>query len=223
MHVLIPVKRFDAAKSRLASRLAPAQREAIALAMLEDLLAEVAQVRGLSGVAVVSAQPGLAQRLGNRATVLADPGTGLNEAVTQALQHLAERGEDRVLVLHGDLPLARACDLQALIDTHRNSQALVLVPDAAACGTNALMCNLPMRITLQFGRDSLARHQRAAARAGAACVTEPVASLALDVDDSSAMDAVEALGARYGVQVAPRTRALLGRWRQSHGVPALSS
>ncbi len=51
---VIPVKDTTAAKQRLADAVPAHLRQALALAMLEDVLAAVTDVRGLAGIAVVS-------------------------------------------------------------------------------------------------------------------------------------------------------------------------
>jgi 2-phospho-L-lactate/phosphoenolpyruvate guanylyltransferase len=214
MHVLIAVKRFDEAKSRLSPRLASSQRADIAMAMLEDLLSELVQVRGLTGVSIVTSQPRLKSRIARFANVLRDPGTGLNGALTFALSALGGRGESRVLVIHSDLPLARANDLQNLVDTHRHAKTVVVVPDAAGTGTNALVCSLPLAFALQFGPGSLAGHRRAATLQGLPCIVATVPCLALDVDEPGALDDVEAMAVSLGAHAAPHTQALLARWRQ---------
>ncbi|MCW5668684.1 MAG: 2-phospho-L-lactate guanylyltransferase [Hydrogenophaga sp.] len=212
MHLLIPVKRFDAAKSRLAPHISSTQRAALAAAMLEDVLAEMFQIHGLTGISVVSAQSGLAEQLKGRARVLPEHRHGLNEALTAALAQLTDEGVRRVLILHGDLPIARASDVQGLVDRHRDSDALVLVPDVDAKGTNAMMCSLPLDFPLQFGPKSLERHQHAAAMADRVCTTEPIPSLALDVDDLSALNTVHAIARRGAPSLAPKTRHLLCQW-----------
>lgn len=223
MHVLIAVKRFDEAKSRLSPRLAASQRAAIAMAMLEDLLAQLGQVRGLTGVSLVTSEPRLRARIDQFSNVFCDPGDGLNGALTFALSALCERGETRVLVIHGDLPLARAGDLHDLVETHRHSKTVVIVPDAAAVGTNALVCSLPLTFALQFGPGSLARYRRTAALQDLPCIVAEVPSLALDVDEPSALDEVEAMAEALGACAAPRTRALLARWRQRERTPSRCS
>jgi 2-phospho-L-lactate guanylyltransferase (CobY/MobA/RfbA family) len=56
---LVPVRSISGAKNRLASRLDEAQREQLALAMLEDMLAALGACPTLDRVVVVSADAGL--------------------------------------------------------------------------------------------------------------------------------------------------------------------
>ena len=52
---ILPVKSFGAAKQRLAPALGAGSRQALAQAMFLDVLATLRRVRGLEGVAVVTA------------------------------------------------------------------------------------------------------------------------------------------------------------------------
>ena len=59
MHTLavLPVKRFTAAKQRLAEGLEPWARQVLAEAMVRDVLTALGRVRGLGGVLVVTNEP----------------------------------------------------------------------------------------------------------------------------------------------------------------------
>ena len=59
---LIPVKRLEESKSRLLSRLPDAMRQALTLAMLEDLLDALSRTRGLGRIAVTTPDPIVAER-----------------------------------------------------------------------------------------------------------------------------------------------------------------
>ena len=54
MWVVVPVKRFSNAKTRLAPLLSAAERESLAQAMLNDVLRAIAESRRVAGVLVVS-------------------------------------------------------------------------------------------------------------------------------------------------------------------------
>jgi 2-phospho-L-lactate guanylyltransferase len=55
--LVVPVKDTSAAKQRLAPALPPPLRQALALAMLEDVLAAVAELPGLAGRLLVTTDP----------------------------------------------------------------------------------------------------------------------------------------------------------------------
>jgi len=59
---LIPVKRLEESKSRLLSRLPDAMRQALTLAMLEDLVDALSRTRGISRTAITTPDPVVAER-----------------------------------------------------------------------------------------------------------------------------------------------------------------
>ena len=211
MHVVIPVKRMRLAKRRLSACLAPPEREALARAMLADLLERLAAVAGVERVVLVSDEPRLPPPPpGLRVERFAGGGAGLNAELAAALAALASRGARQVLVLHADLPLAAARDLQALVDAGRAASApcVVLVPDRHRRGTNAMLLAPPDALAPRFGAGSLARHARAARRRGVEPRVMTLETLGLDVDAPADLAAaLAAAGTRRGDD-APFGRAL---------------
>ena len=87
---------------------------------------------------------------------------------------------------------------------------MTIVPDRHGTGTNALLLTPPDAIEPSFGPGSRARHEAAAAAAGAECRIAEPPSLALDVDTADDLAALRAaLDARTGG--AAHTRGLLAR------------
>jgi 2-phospho-L-lactate guanylyltransferase len=185
--VLIPVKDFVNAKQRLSGVLSPSERRALSQAMVEDMLQCLAGVAGIAGVALVSDDSGaelLAYRYGARVIVEKGHSRGLNAAVAQAAALMPELGATHMLVLHGDLPVIVAQDIEHLIaNLPAPGEALVrLVPDALRQGSNALLCSLPPPIPFCYGENSFNRHLGACLERGVACSEVPLVSLQLDID-----------------------------------------
>ena len=102
--VLIPVKAFHQAKRRLGSALSDPERIRLVRSMASQVVAACTPLP----VAVVCDDDEVAQwasALG--ATVMWEPGQGLNGAVRAGVERLARTGVERVTVAHGDLPRAR--------------------------------------------------------------------------------------------------------------------
>jgi 2-phospho-L-lactate/phosphoenolpyruvate guanylyltransferase len=178
------------AKSRLALSLSPAQRAALAQRMLRSIL-EACSRAELAGTLVVTeadAGAALATELG--ALVLPDPGAGLNAAVSLGLDVVAQQGPGTAaLVLPGDVPLVQPSDLHAIVGAAADhARVVVLVPDAARRGTNALLVRPPRLIEPSFGEPSFERHLRSARKVGVAIELE-LPNLALDVDDEARLTA----------------------------------
>ena len=171
--VLVPVKAFAAAKVRLKAALSPAERAGLARRMADRVVSAAAPLP----VAVVCDDPGVrawADAAGAR--VLWRPGLGLNGAVQSGIEALAEAGFARVVVAHGDLPLAERFDWVADFD------GVTLVPDRRDDGTNVACVPVDVGFRFAYGGGSFRRHAAEARRLGLPLrvVRDPV--LGWDVD-----------------------------------------
>jgi 2-phospho-L-lactate guanylyltransferase len=203
---VVPVKSLAAGKSRLAAALGRGPAEALALAMLEDVLAALRAVPALDVVAVVTPDRDVAEaagRAGARALLGDDP--GLDAALARAARELDPACADGLLVVLGDVAGARADDLAQLLAALAAGPAprAALAPSADG-GTAALARRPPNAFASRFGPDSARRHRAAAAAAGVPLVELGLPSLALDLDDEADLRAFLA-----GPGDGPRTRALL--------------
>jgi 2-phospho-L-lactate/phosphoenolpyruvate guanylyltransferase len=190
------------AKSRLRRALGPAARARLATAMLDDVL-DAAMGTGWPVLVVTDARSiaARARAAGAKATVMPARGTrdGARRGVTRAVRD----GAGAVLIVAADAPLVRAADLRRIASAGRRSE-VVIVPDRARTGTNALYLRPPSRIAPRFGSASLAAHRRSAGPAGRVLA---VPRLALDVDTPADLDLLRRSKRRAG----PRTRAALER------------
>lgn len=201
---LVPVKRLDAAKSRLRPLAGEAGAE-LARAMLEDVLEALAAVPGLTQRAVVTGDAEVA-RIAEAAgaTALIEPEEGLNPSLDAAARRL---DADALLVILGDVAGARADDLGALLDALQELGGRgVVVARSSDGGTAALLRAPSDAIASAFGPDSAARHCAAARAAGVPLRELKLPSLSVDLDSPEDVDAFMATagGGR-------RTRALLER------------
>jgi 2-phospho-L-lactate guanylyltransferase len=171
--VLVPVKSFTAAKGRLAAALAPDARARLARSMAERVLAAAAPLP----VAVVCDDPEVARWAQARgAAVVWAPGRGLNGAVEDGVAALASRGHRRVIVAHGDLPLATSLAWLATFP------GVTLVPDHRDDGTNVACVPAGAGFCFSYGPGSLRRHAAEARRLGLAVRVVRDARLGRDVD-----------------------------------------
>ena len=176
--VLVPVRSFDQGKSRLASAVPADQRRR----MLEQMATVVLDAAAPLPSAVVTGDPGVARWAGQAgALVLDEQGHDLNSVVTTAVAELATAGFARVIVAHGDLPLAD--DLTWLADA--SLPDVVVVTDRRDDGTNVLA--LPSRAGFRFayGQASSVYHRAEGLRLGlnVATVRDPLLGWDVDVID----------------------------------------
>lgn len=179
---LVPIKRFEQAKRRLASLLDAKERRALMLAMARDVLTALSKCRRLAGTLIVSrAQEAdaLAQAFGAE-RFAESPGAGLSAALEQAAGHLRQHFQAQgVFIVPADVPLIEAGEIDALLRAHA---AITLLPDERREGTNGLICSPPGAIALAFDGQSFKPHAERAFRAGLAPRIVPVSSFSLDLD-----------------------------------------
>jgi 2-phospho-L-lactate/phosphoenolpyruvate guanylyltransferase len=194
LHVLVPVKRLDHAKSRLAGALAPADRRALALAMLGDVLAAVGRSRSAASLTVVTGDPeaAAAARLGG-ATARDDEARPWNAALMEAIAALPAGSATAIVA--GDLPLLERGDLDALVDALGATG--VVVGRAHDGGTNALALGPAGAIAPHFGEPaSAAVHARLAREAGYEPIVLDRPGLAVDLDTEDDLARLLHLGPR---------------------------
>ena len=180
---VLPVKRFTAAKQRLAIGLDEERRRGLVAAMLEDSLEAIAEARSVERTIVVSGEPRAQELAGaDGCEVVPDPAD--EGHVTAALAGIARAEADGagcVILLPGDCPLLDPRELDSLL-TGVPERYVAIVPDRHGTGTNALVLTPPDAIVPAFGEGSCARHVAAAREAGVPFAVEELPSLALDLD-----------------------------------------
>lgn len=186
----VPVKEFDGAKQRLAPLLAPEQRQALAAAMLEDVLAALVEAP-LAGIMVNTLDPvatGLARRYGAR-VVTDGARDGHTGAVTAMARILAGEGHD-MLTVPGDIPRVTAAEIGAVIEARRPAPSVTIVPAHDERGSNAVLCSPPLVMPLRFGDDSFFPHLAAARALGIEPTIVKLPGIALDIDQPEDVQAL---------------------------------
>jgi len=179
--VIVPHRGLEAAKTRLASVLSPAERGELAADLLQRVLRTVREA--LADVVVISPSEALAdlvEPLGARLVV--QRGMGLNDGLEQARAE-AFADEIRTLaVLHGDLPDLGVADVRALLRAVPQPAGVALAPDRAGIGTNGLAMRPVDAIRFRFGTGSCVAHREETARAGLPLAIVDRPGLAFDLD-----------------------------------------
>ena len=174
VHLLIPLKRLDDAKSRLAAVLSGAERSTLMQELLEGVLA-AAEEADLGPITVVSAEPSLPDGVAR----FDDRGLAWNDALAAAMREVVT--EPVAAVVSADLPRLTAEDIEALVAaTPDRGLAIARALDG---GTNAVSMRPPGVVMTHFGEpQSAAVHAQATAAAGLAARLIDVPGLAFDVD-----------------------------------------
>jgi len=182
---VVPIKDTNAAKQRL-TEAAPAEfRQALALAMAEDVLAALAAATRLAGVVVVTVDPAaaeLAARYGaqTQAEGALDGHTG---AVTAAARLLAAEGAAGMLTVPGDIPLITPAEIDEIVAAHLPAPSFTIVPAHDELGSNAILMSPPGAVPLRFGEDSFFPHLAAAGACGIKPTVLHLPGIAFDIDN----------------------------------------
>ncbi len=171
--VLVPVKAFSKAKLRLAPALSAPARASLARAMATRVIESAA---GLP-VAVVCDDIDVSEwARGLGASVIWEPGRGLNGAVQEGVARLGAMGFSQIVVAAGDLPLAT--DLRWVT----RFPGVTIVPDRHHDGTNVMGVPAAGGFIFSYGPGSFFRHLKEARRIGAPIRVVYSSPLAWDVD-----------------------------------------
>jgi 2-phospho-L-lactate guanylyltransferase len=205
----VPVKGFTGAKQRTASILTLEQRELLAAAMLEDVLAALAGATRLFGILVNTVDPvaaSLAERYGAR-VVTEGALEGHTGAVNGMARVLASEGAGALLTVPGDIPRVTPAEIDAVISSGGAVPSFTIVPAHDELGSNAVLCAPPFAVPLRFGDDSYFPHLMAARAQRIEPAILRLPGIALDIDHP--MDLRAFIAARP--RMPTRTLALLER------------
>ncbi len=202
---LLPVKKLEDSKSRLLTSLDDATRQALTLAMFQDVVDALAATPGIDRIAVTTPDETVAEcARGAGVEVLLRPEPGLNAALEDGIERLVPGRDEDVLFVLGDVAGALAEDFARLLAAATEIPRGVFLAPSADGGSSAVLHRPAGVIPCCFGRESAKRHREAAAAAGVAYHEIELASLAIDLD---APEDLEAFMATEGGGL--RTRAVL--------------
>ena len=170
--VIVPIRSFDGALSRLAGVLGEARCRDLMLLMANRVVA--AAVPMPVHVATDDAEVA-AWATDLEAAVVAAGQPGLTTAVSVAVDHLASAGFERAVVAHADLALART--LRPAV-----GPGLTIVGDRRRDGSNVVCVPTGAGFRFSYGPGSFRRHVAEAERLGLEVNVVDDDSLAVDID-----------------------------------------
>jgi 2-phospho-L-lactate/phosphoenolpyruvate guanylyltransferase len=166
---ILPVKRFENAKTRLSSILDMDDRILLSSLMLEDTVKILSSVRSLTQVVIVSADR-RAEEMATKHGVTflrEEKEKGVNSAVAMADLYSIREAAEATVVIPQDLPLldpievSKACQL-----AETESRCIVICPSLRYDGTNMLLRKPPSVIATFYDNDSYNMHVKAALKLG---------------------------------------------------------
>jgi 2-phospho-L-lactate guanylyltransferase len=181
--VAVPAKDLHHAKQRLAEVLSPAERAALARAMLHDVLGAltVARVDEVWIVTVDAAVKAIAATFGAR-VVTEDQDRGHTAAARHAQDAARRAGASVFVTVPGDVPCITPSEVDALVAATARAPAAAFAPSRSGIGTNGAALAPPDVVPLRFGEPSFEDHVAAARTAGLVPTVLHLPGLALDID-----------------------------------------
>jgi 2-phospho-L-lactate guanylyltransferase len=182
--IVIPLRSFADANTRLASVLDDQARDALAREMAE----RVVRAAGARPIVIVSSAPEVvAWAAANDLATIADPGS-LDAAAAAGRAWARTHDLDRYVITHADLPLVESLDDVA---GDGAASVAVVVPDHRDDGTPVLALPTRAEFVFAYGPGSAARHQAEARRCGLEVRVVHDRALGFDVDLPDDLDALD--------------------------------
>jgi 2-phospho-L-lactate guanylyltransferase len=184
---IVPLKDLVAAKTRLSGFLRPGERRALAQAMVEDVLNVLTQHQQIERVTLVSDDPGAGLLSRKYGIDLLEEHLldcrGLNPVLEKSCDLLSADNSEPLIILHGDMPLLKAADLDQVLRMTAQSDGLVIGCDRRSMGTNLLAFEPDARPRFAFGSNSCEKHRTNASEAGIPVSIVRTMGIGFDVDE----------------------------------------
>lgn len=202
---IIPVKRFENSKTRLAPLLGLQDRIQLAGLMLQDTLAALTASGCFEEILVVTGDLRAREIAASRGAriIIQESDAGVNSAVALADAYSEKAGAHATVVVPQDLPLMTAADMKQVCAFAAGGPCVAVCPSLRFDGTNILLRKPPLAIATHYDNDSYENHLRAAKAAGLR--TEIINSKNLMFDLDTPEDARELAGMPDGAAGAKAT------------------
>jgi len=169
LFAIVPVKRFENAKTRLSSVLDKEDRVRLSTLMLDDTLRILSVAPSLSRVIIVSSDK-RAHELATKHGVNflnEEKEMGVNSAVALADSYCIREAADATIIIPHDLPLINESDISKAQElAQKQDQCVVICPSHRYDGTNMLLRKPPSVIATFYDLNSYRMHIKAAASLG---------------------------------------------------------
>jgi 2-phospho-L-lactate guanylyltransferase len=185
---LVPLKRLDYAKTRLASVLDPPTRVRVMRALLDHTLEQVKAAPSIRSVTLVSSAveaPSIAAEHG--VAHFDDRGLPWNDALAAAIAEAV--ASEAVAIMSADVPLLTIDDVERFVAALTDYGAVIA--RATDAGTNGVAMHPAGAMPTTFGvTGSAARHAELAKESGLTPVIVDIPGLAHDLDTAQDLDEV---------------------------------
>ncbi len=182
MWALLPVKRLEHTKLRLAGALSQAQRRQLSMCMLDDILNTLDETVVISGVTVISCDEAVISLAQDHHADVLNTGVdhGYASDVLKGVEATSNKVLDKALIIPADVPELEHTDLSYLDQVHK--EGVTLCPAGSDGGTNAIVFTPPLAIGLMYGENSFEKFRREAEQRRVPVNIARPAGLVRDID-----------------------------------------
>jgi len=185
----IPIRFLPSTKNRLARSLDVQQRQDLVESMLFDVLKATSESDLITRTIIVTYDDKFLTSFTRSSFEIYKSSTqGLNEELTECLEHCSQRSSGYSIIILGDLPLLSGKVLDNLIWAGLRTARPVIAKDWKGVGTNILFFKYPQRFQFCFGEGSLQKHLRELEAHSLNPIIYYAIETALDIDDISAIE-----------------------------------
>ena len=179
--VLVPVKKLDKAKMRMADTLDRSQRRQLMMVTLRRVLSALQKAQ-IGDVYLVASDPQVKDMACDLCVkFIPDQGDELNPSLELARGELCQN-YDALLVVFGDLPMISDKDIKTIVRLGSSKPSCVIAPDKRNVGTNVLFLHPPYLLPFTFGGNSYERFRSNCEKLGVQFLVYQSQNTALDLD-----------------------------------------
>jgi 2-phospho-L-lactate guanylyltransferase len=184
---LIPLKKLQHAKSRLAHMLTLEQRRELVLSMLTHVINKLQETNLFTDILIVTKEDTIAEQFKN-VSIVHVPEDGQNEELASAVETVPES----ILTISADLSLLTVKDIQKMQELMQTSD-VVLAPSKEGTGTNAVWARNAALVPFVFGPHSFSRFQHEAKKKNLQVAIYDSHSIAFDIDTIEDLQQIQTL------------------------------
>ena len=182
MWALLPVKRLEHTKLRLAGVLTRMQRRQLSCCMVEDILNTLNKTAVITGVTVVSCDESVISLAQDHGADVLNTGVdhGYADDVLKGVESINDKAINKVIIIPADVPELDDTDLTYLYQVH--GEGVTLCPAVNDGGTNGLVFTPPLAIGLMYGENSFDEFRKEAEKRRVSVNIARLDGLARDID-----------------------------------------
>jgi 2-phospho-L-lactate guanylyltransferase len=157
---IIPVKPLVSGKTRLSKVLDDKSRMALIKKLVIRTIKSINITKQFEHCLVISNDRvilEIAQKNGVE-TLFEENPIDLNRAVVKGIEYVQEHNGNKVLILHSDLPLIKAKNLNEILNLGKSHNSIVISPDRHLKGTNIIYLNPIGNFAYHYGENSFTKH-----------------------------------------------------------------